>query len=812
MALRNTVLIAFCLIASLLPAAPKGCPASLPLGSFELLVDPGTGAAPRPIRQVNAVLPGQRLIYRPGQLPPDYRKSAEIALVLAPENPASEQESILSVLNHQRASQPAEWKVTQPVGVIALVFGPQGLDTKKVSSLVKKDRELVSQLADYAEQTSKVETLIETLTVWDKDPSPSKNLDAALTGFASQSGASVPKLDRAASTNEQALTLMRTLNPALGSYDPLSQPPSARFQQSVGLAASVAGLFLGNTVGLAAGSAMMVQNLRTMMFPGTAFRSALVQSSANGPLTLCAKREEGKSRMRLAYLWALRLPNAPKPALTMADTANVPLGLASGIKVKVAEETTWKHLGRARDWQLVSSDGKGYMVPVKVVAGKGLSLNLAKVALPAGAYKLKAGWDWDSFEVGGDVQAAPLATFDEARVSAASQDKLVTASGVVRATLEGADFEFVEKVALRKAGEERATPKELVFTLPLGKRAGPQRSVEVEIDTTKLAAGQYSLLLTQSDGEEHPIAMRILPPHPRISNLPLAANTGEPSQTVILRGSGLDRIEQIQSERAEIAVLMVPGGTSTERAATMRLSAGAHKGDRADLDLKVEGVSQPLRLTGALAVLGPRPKIASVKASLPEELSVALKGAELPAGAVVSFSMQVENLVSDPVVDLRCGSSGPAFRVRAGEKRDSARLELAGQGLLFLSVDPAAAGQPGCVLTASVEISPEGASDPATLGRLVRLPRIKSFVLTDEKLAPEVYAAVLKGEGLDTIEKTGWNPEAGLAVTDLPKPAPGEGHEQTLRVALPWPSPTPHAPLYIWLRGENAGRATQARY
>jgi hypothetical protein len=759
---------------------------------------------------VNAVLPGQKLIYKPGQLPADHNKSAEIALVLVPENRAAEQEPVLSVLNHQRASQPAEWKVTQPVGVIALVFGPQGLDTKKVNSLVKKDQELVSQLADYAEQTSQVETLIETLTVWDKDPSASKNLDATLAGFASQSGAAVPKLDRAAPTNEQALTLMRTLNPALNSYDPLSQPSGARFQQSVGLAASVAGLFLGNPVGLAAGSAMMVQNLRTMMFPDTAFRSALVPASPNGSLTLCAKREAGKSRTRLAYLWALRLPNAPKPALTMAGPAHVPLGLASSIEVEAAEAATWKHLDRARDWQLIASSGQAYPVPVAIAAGKGLSLNLAKVALPAGAYKLKAAWDWDSFEVDGDVQAAPLAEFAEAKLSAASQDKLVTASGVVRATLEGADFEFVEKVALRKAGEERAAPKELVFTLPLGKRAGPQRSVEVEIDTTTLAAGQYGLLLTQSDGKEHSIAMRILPPHPRIANLPLAANTGELSQTVVVRGSGLDRIEQIQSERAEIAI--APGGTSTERVATVRLSAGANKGDHADLDLKVEGVRQPLRLIGALAVLGPRPKIASVKASLPEDLSVALKAAELPAGAVVSFSMQVENLASDPVVELRCGSSGPAFSVRAGEKRGSARLELAGQGRLFLSVDPAAAGQPGCVLTASVETAPEGASDPATLGRLVRLPRIKSFVLTDEKLAPEVYAAVLKGEDLETIEKTGWNSQSGLAVKDLPKPVAGEGHEQTLRVALPWPSPTPHAPLYVWLRGEDAGRATQARY
>ena len=91
---------------------------------------------------------------------------------------------------------------------------------------------------------------------------------------------------------------------------------------------------------------------------------------------------------------------------------------------------------------------------------------------------------------------------------------------------------------------------------------------------------------------------------------------------------------------------------------TVRLGAGAYKGDRADLDLKVEGMHQPLRLMGALAVLGPRPKIATVKASLPEERSVALKSGELPTGAVVSFSMQVENLASDPVVAAKLPTLG----------------------------------------------------------------------------------------------------------------------------------------------------------
>ncbi|MCE5306227.1 MAG: hypothetical protein LLG20_01150 [Acidobacteriales bacterium] len=810
MRLQNILPAVFILMASVLTAAPKGCPASLPLGNFELLVDPGTGSAARPLRSMNAVLPGQKIVYRPGQLPADYRKSAEIALVLAPESGPSGSEATLTVLEHHPASEPGEWNVEKPVGVVALVFGPQGLDTKKVTSLVNKDRELVSQLADYAEQTSQVETLIDTLTAWEGDPTKSNSLDAAVSGIAAQSGASITKLDRTAPTNEQALSLMRAVNPALNSYDPLAQQSGARFQQSAGLAASVAGLFLGNTVGLAAGGAMMVQNLRTMMFPDTAFRSALVQSSPSGGLTLCAKREAVKSRTRLAYLWAIRLPNVNMPALSVGAASYLPFGMASQIEVKSAEAATWKYLNRARNWQMVSREGKGYLVPVVVIPGKGLSLDLAKVALPAGAYKLKADWDWDGFEVAGDVNALPLPDFAKVKVSDASADKLVTGSGMVHAKLEGADFQFVEKVALRKDGEERAVPTELTFTLPKGKRAGPQDSIEVEVDTSKLAAGRYRLLLTQSGSKAQPVALRVLPPHPAIRNVPLAANFGEKSQVVVLRGAGLDRIEQIQSGGAEFA--LETGGSPAERHVTVRLKQGANKGDRMDLDLKVEGVHQPLHLVGALTVLGPRPKIGMVKASLPEDLSVVLHESELPAGAVASFSMQVDNLASDPTVRLRCASGGPEVAVRPGERRDSVRLESAGQGLLFLSVDPASAGQPGCDLTASVEVTPEGASEPATLGKIVRLPRIKSFTLTEEALSPGVYAGVLRGEDLEIIEKTSWDAQSGLAVKDLPKPVAGSAHEQMLRVALPWPSPAPHSPLYVWLRGETAGRATKAKY
>jgi hypothetical protein len=54
----------------------------------------------------------------------------------------------------------------------------------------------------------------------------------------------------------------------------------------------------------------------------------------------------------------------------------------------------------------------------------------------------------------------------------------------------------------------------------------------------------------------------------------------------------------------------------------------------------------------------------------------------------------------------------------------------------------------------------------------------------------------------------GWYANIGSEVPDLPSPIPGRGMEQSLRIKIPGPSPVPHAPLYIWLRGDSAGRLT----
>jgi hypothetical protein len=36
--------------------------------------------------------------------------------------------------------------------------------------------------------------------------------------------------------------------------------------------------------------------------------------------------------------------------------------------------------------------------------------------------------------------------------------------------------------------------------------------------------------------------------------------------------------------------------------------------------------------------------------------------------------------------------------------------------------------------------------------------------------------------------------------------------KQSLKIALPWPSPNPRAPVFIWLPGESEGRTTKTRY
>jgi hypothetical protein len=252
-------------------------------------------------------------------------------------------------------------------------------------------------------------------------------------------------------------------------------------------------------------------------------------------------------------------------------------------------------------------------------------------------------------------------------------------------------------------------------------------------------------------------------------------------------------------------------GNAKERAAFVQLAPEAKPDSRLAVSMTVEGFPQPVPASDVIEVAPPRPRISNVSLSLPDDLGVALRDGELPAGSYASFSMRVENAGSRPAVELDCEDRESRVALRAGEKRGSAKLEMAGSDLMFLSVDAGTAGRPGCSLSASVEAE-TGASDRKVLGRVVRLPRIESFEMTDEKAGEGRFFAVLTGQDLELIERTGWDKETGFSVDALPKPVAGAGQKQSLRVVMPWPSPAPRSPLYIWLRGESEGRLTKAKY
>ena len=92
------------------------------------------------------------------------------------------------------------------------------------------------------------------------------------------------------------------------------------------------------------------------------------------------------------------------------------------------------------------------------------------------------------------------------------------------------------------------------------------------------------------------------------------------------------------------------------------------------------------------------------------------------------------------------------------------------------------------------------------------LPKIESFQLTSDKAGDASYYAVIEGHNLETIAKVGWDAQTGANVDAIPAPISGPGNRESLRVAMPWPAPSPHAPLYVWLRGEDRGRLTTAQY
>ena len=780
---------------------PPGCTGSATLGIFQLSVGPFSRGSPLPLKSMASIRAGSRLIWNPVHLTPQASRTAEVAVVLVPASGGD-----LIVLEPRKAGTRTEWQLLERPQVIAVVFGPQGLSESKIKSLVTRNRDLVREMADYAEKSSEVESLVQELA--DAEQSGA-GADAVLKGISSQYGVSSPRLNSKASSDQQAVLLLKTLLPASSAYDPLAKP-SAQVQQSGGLAASVAGMFFGNTVGLAVGGAALFQNLKTAIFPNMEFRSAFAQADDKDRMAFCTKNQAAKSKTRTAYLWAYRVPELKKPVVSLAGTPHLPLGSKLTLALKVDDGSTIKDLERARDWRLTAVSG-GHSIPVEVrpTPAGSVEIDLSKVNASAGEYQLAATWDWDPLAVAGTLHLHPYGDLSHVILAPAQRDKLVEGNENLAVELSGADFEFLDKVSLESSARD-AKPVELGFTLPLGKRAGPQNSVTVNIDTAK--RGSYRLLLTQSDGAPHAVPVAVLPPNPTISNLPIRLNIGEARELICLQGSGMERIESATSDAGDITGAPDSHGWSGE----IGLKAGLIAGRTFPLVLKVKGLSSPVTVPDAIKIVGPRPRILSLQKSLAGALGIEIGADELPAGTAAGLVLTV-NLLHDavrPRLELGCeaGELRQSLTLAPGEPSGGASLTLAGPGTLYLSVDPGAVGYPGCRLAATVILDPEGRSDHFVLGRVIRVPRLDRFILTTEKVGDSSYAGTLEGRDLDVIEKAGWNAEHGVPVESIPTTVPGEPSRQTVRIVLPWPAPGPHALLYVWLRGETRGRKTVVAY
>jgi hypothetical protein len=765
-------------------AASRGCVGSVSVASFRLSVQPaGSGSSWVPVRQVNNIPSGYRISYQPLDLPADLRNNAKLTFVMVPK--ASDGQ--VTVLEPRPAASSTEWTAPFTSSIAVLVFAPQGLDEKRLTNLVTKDPNLVAALADYADQTAQLEAA----------------LDVA-NEIEQQDDEDADRPPRPTTPAEQAIfALVRALNPSVSSYNPLGAGRRAGAATLMGKGTEA---FFENAGGLVPGGGILPV-VKAWLLPDTEFRSVYGIPSSSDGMALCAQLGP-RSRNRMAYLWAYRLTNASPPATAILKDVNVPLGMRVGVPVKLASTADWRLLDRVFDWALIADGGSvpPMHVPLRpIVDERSLQLDLRKFAGPPGAYRIEGRWDWDAFKVSGTVNLHRLDDLKAARVAAASQDKLVTGAGPIPVELTGADLQFVDRVTLHRPASARQIPVDMPVD-----RAGAADKLTIEVDTDGLRPGPYLLAISRIDGATAELPLQVLPPNPRLEQAPPRINMGEREQTVTLAGAGLDRIEKIACDRADI-VLAAATEDAAKRGITVRLHPDAKPGERLTLLATVRGLAEALRFPGALQVAGARPKIQEAKPALARDLPITPRDGELPAGSWVSYAIRTDPLDSPPLLSVQCAEPVRTIhpeKLHVGEKNPNAQLAASEDGTLFLSLDPGSVGQSGCSLTATIETESLGKSDPVPLGRVVRLPRIEAFSLTEEKSA-DGYYGLIRGFDLETIERTGWDSKAGLNAPELPRPVAGEGAKQTLRIVMPWPSPSPKAPLFVWLRGETEGRATK---
>ncbi len=818
----RTTIIFFMLPVLLIPlrsieamTPPLICPGGTPLGWIQIKVTRGSGGAPLDIQKVNRLVEGDTISYQPAKIQSIDPKKVRIELLVVPADG-----SRILVSEPRPADKPTSWMVPFRAQLVSLVWGPQGLDKAKVASLVTKNTDLIAQLADYAEKTEETQALIQSIAE-QQTLGTSQNMDAAVAGFAKQFPAA--KVDRAQRAQAQLGTMLGGVNSSLSTYDPLAQDPQQRATQSAGLIASAAGMFFGGAGGAAAsGGAMALVNLNSVLFPRTEFLSALVEQGATTPGTagdasgntgLCGSKASTATRTAFAYLWAIRVPNAAAPDLTLPATEHLPIGIKSAVPVNV-KGADWKLLTRVHGWRLVSADNTSSTpAPVSVnITSKTLEFDLTGNKVKAGTWKLTGDWDWDPLAVSGNLVLHDFPKFASAHLTKQSHDRLIAGAGTLDLDLTGDDFEFVRKIEYKKQGDLFGTAQTVPFRLMKAASSGPESSLKIRLDTKDLDTGNYVFLIAQSDDKVHEAPFKVLPKPPSITGTPIVLNTGDAAQTVVLHGTGLDRIESLSADGAKVTLDDPQNGDT--RGATVTLEPEVKAGALLTAHIKAQDFEEEISVPDAFLVAGRKPQITTVRESPQGDgPGVSLSPGEMSFDALVSFEIGVSHAPAVTALNLSCrDSAAPGVKIATGDAKPDAKLAQESADSVFLLFAPRNVGHPGCRLMATLVTSGSGESEARELGTIVLLPKIDSFQLSDERAGGFSYYAALEGRDLENIARVGWDADTGLPVEAIPAPVAGPGNKERLRVAMPWPAPAPHAPLYVWLRGEDHGRLTSSRY
>ncbi len=219
-------------------ATPLNCPAGVPLGDVRLSVEGDPGEPLLPLRSINRLGEGDTVYYTPVKLRLK-PKGGKVALVVAP---VSKELPVVRVLDAIDADKPGQWKMPFRVSVAALVYGPEGLNPKRVKAFLSSDEDLIVQLADYAEKTSQAEALISAVS--SGTPLNPTQVDAALNGMGAQAG--VGAVDRTLPKDQQLAVMLGRVNPTLAGVDPVAPDLSVRTQAAASVVTAVAGMFLGS--------------------------------------------------------------------------------------------------------------------------------------------------------------------------------------------------------------------------------------------------------------------------------------------------------------------------------------------------------------------------------------------------------------------------------------------------------------------------------------------------------------------------------------------------------------------------------------